>query len=381
MLFVKNAHSIHLIKKPLFMRKYTLIISCLLFASFYSHALIRTVSNTPSTLAQFNNIQAAVDASSSGDSIYVHGSPNQYASFTITNKQLVIIGPGWSPNKNLPFVALVNGCSILGATSANTELNGLTFNAGVTINSNKADNIRLIRNYFGTFTGVNINQGSVTYSGYLFEGNVFDNAQIIATTGSTYQNFLVQNNYFYESGCCVGGNVTGFQNSVNILFNHNLWFGPGTGTRDCFSSNCRFLTITNNILVRRDAGNQNSNSTFNNNITFFPTGTPPADPWTVNGNVNSGGNISNQDPQMVAQTGVNGGSNSPLQDFTIAAGPANNSGSDGKDMGLLFDATGSLNWTNSRASRLPFIFSMNIVNPTIPQGGTLTVQVEARKNN
>ena len=50
-----------------------------------------------------------------------------------------------------------------------------------------------------------------------------------------------------------------------------------------------------------------------------------------------------------------------------------------RDMGLLYDPTGSLNWTISRNSRLPFIFSMNIVNPTIPQGGTLNVQVEARK--
>lgn len=363
------------------MRRYSTLVVFLFLFVISGHAIIRTVSNTPSTLAQFNTIQAAVDASSSGDSIYVHGSPNQYATFTITNKQLVIIGPGWSPNKNLPFTAVVNGCSILGSPSNNTELQGLVFNGTISINSNKADNIRFIRNYFGAFIGVNINQGSVTYNGYLFEGNIIDNAQISGTSSSTYQNFLFQNNYFYESGCCVGGNLNNFVNSVNVLFNHNLWFGPASGARDCFAANCRFLTLTNNIFVRRDAGNQNSNSTFNNNITFFPTGTPPADPWSVNGNVNSGGNVSNQDPQMVAQTGVNGGTNNALQDFTIAAGPANNSGSDGKDMGLLFDATGSLNWNNSRGSRLPFVFSMNIVNPTIPQGGTLSVQVEAHKNN
>ena len=77
------------------MKKYLPFI-VLLFAVSSANAIIRTVSNTPSTLAQFNNIQAAVDASASGDSIYVHGSPNAYAAFTITNKQLVIIGPGSS---------------------------------------------------------------------------------------------------------------------------------------------------------------------------------------------------------------------------------------------------------------------------------------------
>jgi hypothetical protein len=84
---------------------------------------------------------------------------------------------------------------------------------------------------------------------------------------------------------------------------------------------------------------------------------------------------------MVAQTSVNGGINNPLLDFTIAAGPADGSGTDGEDMGLLYQATGSLNWTNSRNSRLPRVYSMNIVNSTVQVNGTLTVNVEGRKSN
>jgi hypothetical protein len=122
----------------------------------------------------------------------------------------------------------------------------------------------------------------------------------------------------------------------------------------------------------------NSSSTFNNNITFNAVNNTP---WASNSNVDGGGNVANQDPQMVDQTAVNAGADNALLDFTIAAGPANNSGSDGKDMGLLYDAVGSLNWATSRTSRLPFIFSMNITNPTIPAGGTLNVAVEARRNN
>jgi hypothetical protein len=330
-------------------------------------------------LAQYNTIQAAVDASSSGDTIYVHGSPNAYTAFTITNKQLVIIGPGWSPNKNLPFSAIVNGFTITGASSGSIEIQGLYVNSSVYIQSSHPDNLRFIRNLF-TNLYFFINEGGVTYSGYLFEGNVFDNSQVQGTSNSTYQNFLFQNNYFHEYGCCVDGNIYGFVNSVNVLFNHNLWFGPGSGTRNCFVGNCRFLSLTNNIFVRRDAANQNSLSTFNNNITFN-CGTIGDTAWIRNSNVNSGGNVAAQDPQMVDQIAVNAGTNNPLLDFTISSGPANNSGSDGKDMGLLYDATGSLNWTTSRTSRLPFIYSMNITNPTIPQGGTLSVQVEARKNN
>ncbi len=356
--------------------------AALLMFGIYTNATIRTVSNSPATLAQFNTIQAAITASVSGDTIYVHGSPNAYAAFTITNKQLVIIGPGWSPNKNLPFTASVPGCTITGAACSNTELQGLVFTSSMVINANHPDNLRFIRNRFQNLN-IFIGEGAVTYIGYLFEGNWFDNSEANGTPSATYQNFLFQNNLFFETGCCVGNNIGGFANSVNVLFNHNLWYGPaGAGVRDCFTGTCQFLTLTNNIFVRRNAGNSNSNSTFNNNITFYPAGsTAPADPWTINGNINSGGNVSNSDPQMVDQVGVNAGTNDPLQNFTIPAGPANNSGSDGKDMGLLYDAVGSLNWTTSRSSRLPFIFSMNITNPTIPVGGTLNVAVEARKNN
>ncbi len=354
----------------------------LLGTTFSALATVHTVSNSPSTLAQFNTVQAAVNAAASGDTIYVHGSPNIYAAFTQTNKQLTIMGPGFSPDKNLPFTALISGCTITGAACANSEYQGLTFITTVNIASNKPDNLRFIRNHFFNLS-ISINQGGVTYSGYLFESNLFDNSSAEATTSSTYQNFLFQNNYFYENGAIRDANFTGFFNSVNVLFNHNLWFGPGSGVRNAAtSSNNRFLTFTNNIFVRRNASNSISSSTYNNNITFYPAGsTNPGAPWTLNGNVDGGGNVDNQDPQMAAQASVNAGTNNSLADYTIAAGPANNSGSDGKDMGLLYDPTGSLNFANSRNSRLPRIFSMNIVNPTVPAGGNITVNVDARISN
>jgi hypothetical protein len=153
-------------------------------------------------------------------------------------------------------------------------------------------------------------------------------------------------------------------------------FGPST----------RFLSISNNIFNQTNVGTNVSLSTFNNNITNNITlnsanVTFNATPWAVNGNVDGGGNVANQNPGMADQTIINGNNGSPLLNFTIASGPANNSGSDGKDMGLLFDAVGSLNWSNSKNSRLPRIFSMNITTPTVTPGGNLSVTVEAKKSN
>jgi hypothetical protein len=351
----------------------------LLFITASTFATVHTVSNSPSTLAQFNTIQAAVTAAATGDTIYVHGSPNPYAAFTQTNKQLTIIGPGWSPDKNLPFIALVQGCTITGATCANSEYQGLTFNSALQISSAHPDNLRFIRN---NFTGIDINmtQGSTTYTGYLFEGNVFDNATANATTSSTYQNFLFQNNNFFENGTVRDGNLGGgWFNCVNVLFNHNLWYGSGSSIRNVTDgSTHRFLTFANNIFVRRNFNGRVSSSTFNNNITF---NTGVNNPWATASNVDGGGNVENQDPQMANQAAVNTGTASSINDFTISAGPANNTASDGKDMGFLFDAVGSLNWGNSRNSRLPRIFSMNVVTPTVAAGGNVTINVDARISN
>ena len=185
-----------------------------------------------------------------------------------------------------------------GSHSSGTEIQGLVLSSTVNMNTNHPDNLRFIRNHFTTSVSIVVQQGSVTYSGYLFEGNLFDNAQISATAASTYQNFLFQNNYFFENGCCVGGNANNFFNSINVLFNHNLWFGPASGTRDAFAANCRFLSITNNIFVRRNAANQNSSSTFNNNITFNAGNNTP---WASNGNVDGGGNVSTWIPKWLTR--------------------------------------------------------------------------------
>lgn len=369
------------------------ILTMFLCATICANATVRTVSSNPSTLGQFSTIQSAIDASNSGDTVYVYGSPNVYANFTIVDKVITVLGPGWSPDKNMPLTALVDGASIrnspAGGSPDGSELHGLIFVNTVTVSKNQVggdvgpNNIRLVRCQFSGAV-----QWDLASNGFLIEGNIFYNT-LGFNGSSTYQNFLIQNNMFFFSTCCLGAQVSGLTNSVNIRFDHNVFYSTNNangGTVSLFSSNCRFLTFTNNIFNQTNAGINVSFSTFNNNITNNVTlnsanAVSNATPWAVNSNVDGGGNVANQNPQMASQTGINGGASDPLQDFTIAAGPANNSGSDGKDMGLLFDGTGSLNWTNSRNGRVPRIFSMNITTPSVAPGGTISVTVDARKSN
>lgn len=352
-------------------------------------AAVLTVSNIPTpTIAQFNNLQAAVNAAASGDTILVNGSLNQYAGCTVNNKRLTILGPGWGPNQLInQYNAIVQGITLTGSGCTLTEIQGLNFVGDLTLNSNAPDSIRIIRNRFSG-SGVVINQGYNTYRNYIFEGNYFGyvnqiySRSIMAVGHSVYLSFVFRNNVFFVAGFIFGneGAIVGFNNIGNsVLFDHNIWHGPETGqTFDAFDA-CSFIILTNNIFIRRNPNI--SNSTFAHNLTFQCSNNTP---WTANNNTNSAGNISNTNPQMGSQSTINtggGNSNNPLLDFTISTGPANDAGLDGKDLGLLFDSSGPLNWANSRNSRLPRVYEMTITNPVVPAGGNLNINLVGKTSN
>jgi len=344
-------------------------------------ATIHTVSNDPATVAQFSNLQAAIDAAQSGDTLYIHGSPTIYPAFTLTDKKLAFIGPGYAPDKELTRTAIIAGGFVRNTaadgSSNGSEFNGLVFSSVIRISdtfigSQAVSNLLFQRCQFNSiFT---IGSGSLEIGNYLFEGNYFNSSGIDAGPSVSFSNFIFRNNVFRNA---LNGRIFGgFVNVANIIVDHNLFYSSNSFQ---MFSNCNDFLMTNNIIVRMDASGA-KNTVFNNNITFNSSNNTPWAPG-ANNNVDGGGNVANQDPQMAAQTAVNNTVDNPLLDFSIAAGPANNSGSDGKDMGLLYDATGTANWANSRNSQLPRVTKMNILNPTIAPSGTLNVQLEAKVSN
>jgi hypothetical protein len=367
-----------------------------LLGSMVAFAKVHTVSNNPSTLAQFSTIQSAINASDSGDTIYVHGSSILYPAFVVDGKGIVIIGPGWRPDKNQPLRALINqGVEIRGSNSSNTELNGLVFTGSVSFidgvspgdsDGGGADNIRMIRNEFRSTTIIYGGAISIaSFSNHLYEGCYFSNVSMHVgggrgpIPGHSYNNFILRNNIFRD---CT---ISSFVSTNNFLFDHNLFYSSTSRRVFC---QCEFLLFTNNIFNKAnvlqsscgDAFRGINSCTFTSNITFQVGGVADT-PWISNGNIDAGGNVANQNPLMANQLNVDAGDDNPLLNFTIAAGPGNNSGTDGKDMGLLFDVSGGANWSNCHTSRLARIFKMNIGTPVIAPGGTLTVTIDARKSN
>jgi hypothetical protein len=352
-------------------------------------ATIRMVSNNLGVITQFSVIQDAINASSDGDTVYVHGSNASYNGFELEGKRLVIMGPGWAPDTFLSFRAMIGrSVTIRGARSSGSEFNGLVFVDDVLFipgNSNDPgvpDNIRMIRNEFQFSRRIRyVGTGaSSLYLNHVYEGCYFRRTSLEGSFAISFANFLFRNNIFNS------GQISFFSVTNNFVFDHNLFMGGFFSAADRSFKQCEHLLFRNNIFNKINASDSEnaaisgtSSCTFSNNITNQAGNNTP---WLSNTNIDGGGNVANQSPQMADQSSVNNGSSNHLLNFTIASGPANNSGSDGKDMGLLFDTSGTLNWIESRNSTLSSrIFKITLNSPFVRLGDNLSVTTEARRNN
>ena len=366
--------------------KQLLLFLIVAFSSLLTSATIRTVSNNSNTIAQFNDIATAITASSEGDTIEIVGSPNSYSGFTLT-KKLIFMGPGWSPDVSQPFEANINTNINITDTAANgSEFDGLFFSENYlfftgTINFS---NFKFSRNHFGEFLNINFDGGG-TYSGFVFESNWFESAALEGNN-ATIQNFTFRNNLFYLDNT-IDGNIYDLNSAANsnILFDHNDWYAYVPGSYSVSGTQSQLITFTNNIFINRDAasGIDLSNSNFQNNITYPDTNLINSfPPWNLNGNKDDGGNIADTNPGMIDSVAVYNGVDDPLLNFILdTISPAHNKGNDGKDMGLLFDTTDSLNWNKARNSPLPRIYSINLSSSTVTAGANITATVIGKAGN
>lgn len=357
------------------------LVTALCITTLNAFATVRTVSNNPATIAQFSTIQAAINASATGDTVFVQGSPIRYAAFTLNNKALVIMGPGFSPTKEMPYTATLLGGTVIGATgTAGTEIHGMSF---ARENSSElyvmTGNVRFVRNAFYGPIGFrdDIFQDK-TCNNVVWEGNYFQVSGFSMASRCLYSNWLFQNNLFYPPGI-QSGLFRSLNMTSNFIFNHNLIYScSGLLYQIVYdANNFGGIVFTSNILFRMNLTASMGPTSYSNNLTFECNNN---EPWLLPGNANGGGNIANTNPQLVSQEQVNA-CNAIIENLSVAAGPAKNAGSDGKDIGLLFDETGPYNWARSRNALLPLISKMSVLNTTVQQGATITIAVEAKANN
>jgi hypothetical protein len=317
------------------MKKLILIIS--IFTTLSATAGVITCSNNPSSPGQYAIIQDAIDNSTSGDTILVHGSTTGYAAFT-SYWQLTFIGAGYNnPNGenstinsggNIEFRRLNGLIGASGSSLIGFDIHGgvrvsfySNFSGGTAANQ-LLENIVIERNKIGAgSSGILLNDPYGNYRDLFFRNNIFFG---VISTGQevTIDNMVFENNYFEH---IISMPTT---HTTNTSFVNNVFYNA-TGA-ELFSF-CDSLHFANNIFW--DSEPQGcEDCIFDNNITYFNVNDNLIDPG--NPGASGGGNLIGQDPMFVTFP-LGGSTFSYANDYHLqSSSPAIGSGFSGTDMGI-----------------------------------------------
>jgi hypothetical protein len=360
------------------MKKLIFSIVLLAVAGFTINAqTVRYVDNNqgaPTAGVNYATIQAAINASTPGDIIYVQPSPNSYGNINI-DRVINLYGLAHNPELNAGQYAYIANITFSGPASG-TLITGL-FLTNININQNQLNNGIVITNnrISGTITGYG---NTVQTNDIVISGNYFEHNSSNYINNNQGQNWIIANNLFERSGTHFGWNMITNLNNTSIL-NNNIFLsrqiGDGNQSVQVFS-NCNGTQISNNIFVFTGTNvvnmnlGSNTNLSFNNNLTYS----------VVTAFQSLGGtNIDDTDPQFVSFDPNNTLGNTS-HDFNIQGGsPAENAGTDGNDLGVMngaypFDIRGY-------PTLLPYLTDFVIFNNILSEGTDLNINVKADANN
>ena len=208
-----------------------LIVCCCLFSAV--DAKVFTVSNNPNAPAQYSDITPAITAASSGDTIYIQGSPNTYNTSTyVVNKRLTLIGAGYDIANtdfkyatiisyiNLDSAAIVSAGGVSGVKFIGLNLYSISFG------TNHVHNVTIDRCYISNIT---------------VGGN----------------NWLIKN-------CYITSNISGYYVATNLTVTNNIFIGAYLT-----NMNLNSIYITNNIFLNSTYQDLSSSSLANVNNNIF----------------------------------------------------------------------------------------------------------------
>ena len=349
----------------------------LVIISTISFAGIFTVDNRTGSGANYTNIPAAINAATDGDTIYIHPSPINYGSFSVS-KSLVFIGPGHHPEYTDGMGATITDI-LLSNGSSGSKFNGLILDQ---IECNvwaQSHNIEVSNSFFPKYQAIGGAYGDNSGSdNWLIQGNVFieligcGSCKLIdIKTGSTNpnSNWIIRNNYIQSKGSQNNTTLFGNLNST-IIVENNIFIHRNTNEifdDDVVGGEFRnnIFWITNNAFT--DITVNANNVVFTNNLTYHSDGTLTTLPGT--------NNIDNADPQFISIPASN-----PLWDYAnnymlMATSPGHNAGTDGTDIGIY--GTNFPFRMEGYPQDFPRLQSFSVNNTVVPQGGVLEINLKA----
>jgi hypothetical protein len=222
------------------------------------------VNNFASAQAEHLTIQSAVDAAADGDTLLIEGSSTAYAPFTVLNKRLNLIGPGYELTDNLGTPANKLGAIVQGGTSyirtspgspgsaTGTLVAGLEFRSELMLDN--CANVLVSRCYINGNYSARLSIGAPgTVVSQCFFGGSSPTNLLSQAADLRIENCLLPNAFFAWSS-----------SSPAVTLRNNLLYGLGGSTSAA-------LTVENNIFINSVSG-AFDRATFRNNL--FPGNIP-----------------------------------------------------------------------------------------------------------
>ena len=358
-----------LIKHTSIMKTITLLLVFTLTSLFAFSQTVYTVDNRPESGAQYTSVQAAIDAATAGDIIYIHPSPTSYGSVDVT-KTITLIGSGHNPENSDGLRATLSSIT-LRPDSADTVITGLNlvsvtaYSYGTNTHNIHIVNNRITNEVRGYYT-------SGQSDNWIVEGNYFDSGYTTSNiNASALNNLQVRNNI-------IKGRINS-SNHTNVFTNNLFINDDPSGDAEIFIGNDGITSqlVTNNMFIFTDPDVTSLSSTgtpiiYTNCLT-----------WQAGGGVDlpilpGSGNLDNTNPLF---------NNIPTDlddfynnDYTLGIGsPAIGAATDTGDIGLFgrnfpFDI-------NGRAHSMPYPEGMTILNTVVQPGQNLNVEFQASQKN
>lgn len=312
-------------------------------------ATIINVNNATPSPGEYDNITDAMAAAVDGDSLYLAATNLSYGDVNIT-KRLFITGPGFIVNGGIlgnfaevGIVSYKNGAATSGSTLQSLKVKRISFDdisATNVLFSDITVQRCVVGEYLTTSNDILINS--------VIQGCVFASSSGNIQT-SDIQASSIENNFF-----------RGLISSVtNSLISQNLFTGTGNETWLSAVSNC---SITNNIVLGRNANYPLGTNTINGNCSFGATN---------NNFQGTGVNIVGVNPELVNFTAPDFAWDADLH---LGGGsPCVNAGANGEDIGLY---GGDGVYRQDCEPSIPIIRSVNIPGGnTVPANATFNINI------
>lgn len=318
----------------------------ILIALFYwnAYATIHTVNNSPDSAADYNNVQAAIDAATAGDTIYVAGSNAPYPNFNV-DKELTVFGSGYFSNET----GVPSKVTTIFINASNVWIAGFECTNITLPFSSVIDNCVISDNHIKGLLYLRIG------SGHLVEGNLFTrnaDVSIDAMHAFPASDYIIRNNVIY-------GRISNIRNSGAIV-NNNVFVNSGSSAASINSNSGSF---TNNIYFgHQSAGCPACTHQFEL-LYYYDSGTSAyvgSNPMFVNPATLPTNNTVSYDPNY---------------DWSLQAGsPAIGVGQFGYDLG----AYGGLTpFVPGGYPPIPRITSLTSPSSQIEEGGTVQITIQA----